>query len=295
MLHSSKMLPIISSLSTPVKVSFEFFPPKTEKMNESLWNSIKRLEFLKPDFVSVTYGAGGATRERTHDTVVRIKKETSLEPAAHLTCVDASRKEIDKIIHEYKNTGIKHIVALRGDAPENSGKYTPRSDGYAYAVDLIKGIKRIGDFDISVAAYPETHPDAPSADFDMDNLKRKIDAGASRAITQFFFDMDIYHRFMDRIDKAGITIPVIPGILPVTNFKQIVGFANRSNTTIPKWMHELFDGLDDDPITRKLIAATVAIEQCRTLASDGIRDFHFYTLNRADLVYAICHVLGVRP
>lgn len=293
--NALETLPIISSLSTPVKVSFEFFPPKTEKMNESLWKSIKRLESLKPDFVSVTYGAGGATRERTHDTVVRIKKETSLEPAAHLTCVDASKEEIDKIIHEYKDAGIKHIVALRGDSPEDSGKYTPRPDGYAYAVDLIKGIKKIGDFDISVAAYPEFHPDSPSADFDMDNLKRKIDAGATRAITQFFFDVDVYRRFMDRIDKAGITIPVIPGILPVTNFKRVVDFADKSNTTIPKWMHELFDGLDDDPITRKLIAATVAIEQCRTLASDGIRDFHFYTLNRADLVYAICHVLGVRP
>jgi methylenetetrahydrofolate reductase (NADPH) len=288
-------LPIAAATARPVSVSFEFFPPKTEKMQETLWDCIKRLEPLAPSFVSVTYGAGGTTRERTHDTVVRIARETSLKPAAHLTCVGHQKGEVDDIARRYWDEGIRHIVALRGDAPEGSGAYAPTPGGYAYAVDLVEGLKRIADFEISVAAYPEMHPDAPSAQFDLDNLKRKVDAGATRAITQYFFDVDVYRRFVDRARAAGITVPILPGILPVTNFAQVQKFSAACGASVPAWMASLFAGLDDDPDTRRLVAATVAAEQCRALAADGVTDFHFYTLNRADLAYAISHILGVRP
>ena len=288
-------LPIAAAASRPVNVSFEFFPPKTEKMQETLWECIKRLEPLAPSFVSVTYGAGGTTRERTHDTVVRIARETSLKPAAHLTCVGHSQGEVDDIARRYWDEGIRHIVALRGDAPEGSGKYVPTPGGYDYAVDLVKGLKRIADFEISVAAYPEMHPDAPSAQFDLDNLKAKVDAGATRAISQYFFDVDVYRRFRDKAAAAGITVPILPGILPVTNFAQVQKFSAACGASVPDWMAKLFEGLDDDPDTRRLVAATVAAEQCRALAADGVTDFHFYTLNRADLAYAISHILGVRP
>lgn len=288
-------LPIAAAASRPVNVSFEFFPPKTEKMQETLWECIKRLEPLAPSFVSVTYGAGGTTRERTHDTVVRIARETSLKPAAHLTCVGHSQGEVDDIARRYWDEGIRHIVALRGDALEGSGKYVPTPGGYDYAVDLVKGLKRIADFEISVAAYPEMHPDAPSAQFDLDNLKAKVDAGATRAISQYFFDVDVYRRFRDKATAAGITVPILPGILPVTNFAQVQKFSAACGASVPDWMAKLFEGLDDDPDTRRLVAATVAAEQCRALAADGVTDFHFYTLNRADLAYAISHILGVRP
>jgi len=282
-------------LPEDVSVSFEFFPPKTDVMEQRLWECVQRLAPLSPAFVSVTYGAGGTTRERTHDTVCRIRRETDLEPAAHLTCVDATRSEIDEIARRYWDAGIRHIVALRGDAPEGGGTYTPHPGGYAYASDLVAGLKGIADFEISVAAYPETHPEASSPKADLDNLKRKIDAGATRAITQYFFDPDVYFRFLDRTQAAGITVPIVAGILPVTNFKQVTKFSDACGTSVPDWMHGLFDGLDDDPETRKLIAATVAAEQCRALHEGGVREFHFYTLNRADLTFAICHLLGVRP
>ncbi len=289
-------LPVAALAPTDIQVSFEFFPPKTEKMQDTLWNSLKRLEPLAPKFVSVTYGAGGTTRERTHDTVVRIRRETSMVPAAHLTCVGAGRDDIDAVARRYWEAGIRHIVALRGDPPEGIGeRYVPHPGGYAYAGDLVAGLKRIADFEISVAAYPETHPEAASPEADIDNLKRKIDAGATRAITQYFFDVDAFRRFMDRVAAAGITVPIVPGILPVTNFAQVVRFSNMCGASVPEWMAELFAGLDDDPETRKLVAATVAAEQCRALAADGVREFHFYTLNRADLTFAICHILGVRP
>ena len=291
----SPVLPIAAATARPVNVSFEFFPPKTEKMQETLWECIKRLEPLAPSFVSVTYGAGGTTRERTHDTVVRIARETGLKPAAHLTCVGHEKGEVDDIARRYWDEGIRHIVALRGDAPEGSGKYQPTPGGYAYAADLVEGLKRIADFEISVAAYPEMHPDAPSAQFDLDNLKRKVDAGATRAITQYFFDVDVYRRFVERARAAGITVPIVPGILPVTNFAQVQKFSAACGASVPAWMAALFEGLDGDPDTRKLVAATVAAEQCRALAADGVTDFHFYTLNRADLAYAFSHILGVRP
>ncbi len=288
-------MPILAALKRPIGVSFEFFPPKTDKMQEQLWACVRRLEPLAPDFVSVTYGAGGSTRERTHQTVTRIARETSLKPAAHLTCVGATRAEIDEIARQYWRDGIRHIVALRGDMPDNAGPYQPLADGYAYAADLVAGLKRIADFEISVAAYPETHPEAASPQADLDNLKRKIDAGATRAITQYFFDVDVYRRFLDRCRKAGIGVPIVAGILPVTNFAQVRRFSAACGTNVPAWMADLFEGLDDDPETRRLVAATVAAEQCRALAADGVDQFHFYTLNRADLAYAICHILGVRP
>ena len=287
-------LAIASPLPNDVRVSFEFFPPNTEKANETLWNSIQRLSPLKPSYVSVTYGAGGSTRERTHATVYRLRHETDLEPAAHLTCVGATTDEIDDIAHSYWDAGVKHIVALRGDPAEGGGPYQPHPGGYAYASDLVAGLKNIADFNISVAAYPETHPEATGAEADLDNLKRKIDAGASEAITQFFFDTDVYLKFLERARAAGITVPIIPGILPVTNFTRVAEFSDKCGTKVPHWMADLFDGLDDDPQTRKLVAAGVAAEQCRTLHTEGITDFHFYTMNQADLVYAICHILGVR-
>jgi methylenetetrahydrofolate reductase (NADPH) len=274
-------------------VSFEFFPPKTPEMEETLWRSITRLAPLEPRFVSVTYGAGGSTRERTHATVKRIRDETDLEPAAHLTCVAASRDEIDAVARSYWESGIRHIVALRGDVPDE-GPYTPQPDGYAYSPDLVSGLHRIAPFEISVAAYPETHPEAPSPEFDIDVLKRKIDAGATRAITQFFFETDAYFRFLDRLEKAGLSLPVVPGILPITNFKTVARFSAGCGAVVPQWLANLFDGLDDDPEQRKLVAASVAVEQCRKLQAQGIDEFHFYTLNRAELTIAICRMLGIR-
>ncbi|HUN48593.1 MAG TPA: methylenetetrahydrofolate reductase [Stellaceae bacterium] len=275
-------------------VSFEFFPPKTAEMEAKLWQAVKRLEPLGPRFVSVTYGAGGTTRERTHATVVRIRRETALEPAAHLTCVGASRAEIDEVARRYWEAGIRHVVALRGDAPAGSGRYEPHPVGYPYAAELVAGLKRAADFEITVAAYPEMHPEAASAAADLDNLKRKIDAGASRAISQFFFDIEVYLRFVERARAAGITVPIVPGILPVTNVAQVKKFAGACGASVPSWMAALFEGLDGDPETRRLVAASIAIEQCRRLQAEGIGEFHFYTLNRADLAVAICHMLGVR-
>jgi methylenetetrahydrofolate reductase (NADPH) len=282
-------------VSTPIQVSFEFFPPKTEKMAEHLWAAIERLAPLQPRFVSVTYGAGGSTRERTHEVVDRIQREKGVQAAAHLTCVAATRAEVDEVARRYWQAGIKHIVALRGDPPEGEVKYTPHPGGYDYATDLVAGLKRVGDFEISVAAYPEMHPEAKSPDADLDNLKRKIDAGATRAITNFFFGTDVYRRFRDRAAAAGIKVPIVPGLLPVSNFTQTVKIAARCGASVPKDLHDLFAGLEDDPDTRKLVAATVTADQVRTLERDGVTDFHFYTLNRADLTYAICHILGLRP
>jgi len=287
-------LAVATPLPRDVQVSFEFFPPKTEKAEAGLWSAIKRLEPLQPSYVSVTYGAGGTTRERTHATVSRLKKETTLEPAAHLTCIDARREEIDQIARQYWEEGVRHIVALRGDPSEGGQGYLPHPGGYAYASDLVTGLKKVADFEISVAAYPEGHPAASSPEADLDNLKRKIDNGATRAISQFFFDTEVFLRFLDRTRAAGIDLPIVPGILPVTNFARVKEFANLCGASIPPWMADLFEGLDDDPETRKLVAATVAAEQCRTLHKNGVNAFHFYTLNRADLTYAICHILGAR-
>jgi methylenetetrahydrofolate reductase (NADPH) len=278
-----------------LKISFEFFPPKTEAMEAQLWAAIERLRPLAPRFVSVTYGAGGGTRERTHATVERILRDTPLAPAAHLTCVAATRAEVDAVARRYWDAGLRHIVALRGDPPEGTAGYIAHADGYAYAADLVAGLRRVHDFDISVAAYPETHPEAATPRADLDNLKRKIDAGANRAITQFFFDTDVYLRFVERARAAGITVPIVPGILPVTNFAQVMRFAKLCGASVPAWLARLFEGLDDDPDTRRLVAATVAAEQCRRLQDQGVDEFHFYTLNRADLSYAICHILGLRP
>jgi methylenetetrahydrofolate reductase (NADPH) len=278
----------------PVTVSFEFFPPNDAAMEQTLWASIQRLAPLAPRFVSVTYGADGSTRERTHNVVTRILRETALTPAPHLTCVGAPRGEILDIARDYWDAGVRHIVALRGDAPAGQAGYTPHPDGFAYAVDLVKGLKTVGDFDISVAAYPEVHPEAPDARFDLDNLRAKLDAGASRAITQFFFDTDAYLRFRDQCAAAGITAPIVPGILPITRFPQMLRFAKRCGASVPEWLAHRFDGLDDDPETRRMIAASFAIEQVRRLQQHGVQEFHFYTLNRAELTYAICHALGVR-
>jgi methylenetetrahydrofolate reductase (NADPH) len=279
----------------PPRISFEFFPPKTPEMDERLWAAIQRLEPLRPRFVSVTYGAGGSTRERTHATVRRIRQETGLEPAAHLTCVAATREEIDAVARDYWDAGVRHIVALRGDPPGGVGtSYTAHPGGYAYAADLVAGLKRIGDFEISVAAYPETHPAARSPGHDLDNLKQKLGAGADRAITQFFFDVDTFLRFRDRAAAAGITVPIVPGILPVTNFAQLKRMSAGCGASIPAWMGAHFEVLDDDPETRRLVAASLAAEQCRRLHANGVQEFHFYTLNRADLIVAICHLLGVR-
>jgi methylenetetrahydrofolate reductase (NADPH) len=288
-------LPLPAGLPANLKISFEFFPPKTEAMAETLWHSIKRLEPLRPRFVSVTYGAGGSTRERTHATVMRILKETALKPAAHLTCVNATRDEVDEVARTYWEGGVRSIVALRGDAPDAAAGYAPTPGGYAYAADLVAGLKKVADFDISVAAYPETHPEAKSPEADLDNLKRKLDAGADRAITQYFFGAEPFLRFLERARAAGITAPIVPGILPVQNFAQVVKFSAMCGTSVPDWMGGLFEGLDDDPETRSLVAATVAAEQCRQLHAHGIDEFHFYTLNRADLAYAISHILGLRP
>jgi len=278
-------------------VSFEFFPPKTAEMEATLWDSVTRLAPLQPDFVSVTYGAGGSTRERTHATVKRILGETALTPAAHLTCVAATKPEIDEVIHGYHAAGVRHIVALRGDPVGGVGeKYAPHPGGYKNGADLVAGIKRIApDIDVSVSAYPEKHPDSPTVAADIDMLKAKVDAGASRAMTQFFFENDQYFRYLDRVRAAGINVPIVPGILPVQNFKQTKNFAARTGASVPDWLAERFDGLDDDAATRKLIAAAVAAEQVLDLVDRGVTDFHFYTMNRADLVYAVCHLLGLRP
>ena len=281
-------------ITNNVQVSFEFFPPHTEQMQETLWKSIQRLQPLAPSFVSVTYGADGSTRERTHDVVQRIVNETELTVAPHLTCVNASRGEIDDIAREYWDMGIRHVVALRGDAPEGTAKYTPTPGGYAYAADLVAGLRKVADFDISVAAYPEVHPEAPSPEFDLDNLKRKLDAGASRAITQFFFETELFLNFRDRCAAAGIDSAIVPGILPITRFAQMTKFAAQCGTSVPDWLRERFEGLDDDPETRNLIAASVAIEQVRRLQAEGVDEFHFYTLNRSELTVAICHALGIR-
>ena len=278
----------------PPHVSFEFFPPKTAEMEAKLWATVKRLEPLGPRFVSVTYGAGGTTRERTHATVCRIRGETALEPAAHLTCVGASRGEIDEVARQYWDAGIRHIVALRGDPPNGAAGYEPHPQGYRWASELVAGLKRVADFEISVAAFPETHPEAASGAADLDNLKRKIDAGANRAITQFFFDVEVYLRFVERVRAAGIHVPIVPGILPVTNFAQVKKFATLCGAAVPAWMGAQFEDLDDDPETRRLVAASIAAEQCRLLQANGVNEFHFYTLNRADLTVAICHMLGVR-
>jgi methylenetetrahydrofolate reductase (NADPH) len=278
----------------PVSVSFEFFPPNDAAMEQTLWESIQRLAPLAPRFVSVTYGADGSTRERTHNVVTRILRETPLTAAPHLTCIGAPRGEILDIARGYWESGVRHIVALRGDAPVGQGAYVPHPDGFAYAADLVRGLRAVGDFDISVAAYPEVHPEAPNADFDLDNLRAKIDAGANRAITQFFFDTDAYLRFRDRCIASGIRAEIVPGILPITRFPQMLRFAKRCGAGVPEWLQHRFDGLDDDPDTRRMIAASFAIEQVRRLQEHGVQEFHFYTLNRAELTYAICHALGVR-
>src|SRR5262245_478466 len=279
-----------------IQASFEFFPPKTEEMDKTLWESITRLAPLAPRFVSVTYGAGGSTRERTHATVKRILGETALTPAAHLTCVAATRAEIDDVIRSYCAAGVRHIVALRGDPLGGIGEtYAPHPGGYENAADLVGGIKRIADVEVSVSAYPEKHPDSPTVEADIDMLEAKVDAGATRAITQSFFENDLYFRYLDRARARGITVPVVPGILPVQNFKQTRSFAARCGASVPDWLAERFDGLDDDAATRKLIAAAVAAEQVIDLVDRGVTDFHFYTMNRADLVYAVCHLLGLRP
>jgi methylenetetrahydrofolate reductase (NADPH) len=277
-------------LAGKVNVSFEFFPPNTATMENTLWHSIKRLEGLNPKFVSVTYGANQSTRERTHRIISRIQTETSLIPVPHLTCVGTSKQELIDIAQSYWQSGIKHIVALRGDLPEAESNQINKD---FYALDLIRLLKSVADFEITVAAYPEIHPEAPSEQFDLMNLKRKVDAGASRAISQFFFDTETYLRYRDRCLAAGIEVEIVPGILPVTNFQQLLRFSKMANVSVPAWMHKLYQGLDNDPITRQLIAANVAIEQVKVLAKEGIRDFHFYTLNRSDLTYAICHSLGV--
>jgi methylenetetrahydrofolate reductase (NADPH) len=278
-----------------VLVSFEFFPPSTEAMQATLWSSVTRLEPLAPRFVSVTYGADGSTRERTHDAVERIVRETSLTAAPHLTCISATRGEIEEIARSYWDLGIRHIVALRGDLPKDNPNYRPPRNGFAYAADLVAALRKVADFDISVAAYPEVHPEAPDAAVDLDNLKRKLDAGASRAITQFFFDPTLYLKFRDRCAAAGIDSEVVPGILPITRFPQLTRFAESCGASVPAWLRDRFDGLDDDLETRQMIAASVAIEQVQALRREGVSEFHFYTLNRSELTYAICHALGVRP
>ena len=286
--------PLFADARGDIEVIFEFFPHKTEKMEQNLWESIKTLEPLHPRFVSVTYGAGGSTRERTHATVERILAETPLTPAAHLTCVGATREEVDAVARDYWEVGVRHIVALRGDSPEPGTKYQPHPGGYRDAADLVAGLTRVAPFDISVAAYPEVHPDSSTRAFDLENLKRKVDAGASRAITQFFFSADCFLRFRDEAADAGIDVEIVPGILPVSNVAQTRRFAEMCGASIPSWLNAMFEGLDDLPAARQLIAAAVAAELSGQLYAGGVRHFHFYTLNRAELSYAICHLLGVR-
>ncbi len=277
-----------------LNISFEFFPPKTEEMEMKLWEVILKLRNLNPNFVSVTYGAGGSTRERTHQTIKRIIDQTGLKPASHLTCVAASKDEINEILRNYWEIGVRHIVALRGDMPASSSNYQLHPDGYKYANELVAGIRKVADFEISVAGYPEKHPEARTLDEDIDNLKRKVDAGATRVITQFFFDAEVYFRFVEKCQKAGINIPIVPGILPVTNVKQTKHFAKMCGAKIPDWMDKIFVGLDERQETRQLISVIVATELCRILHNNGVNDFHFYTLNRSELTAAICHVLGIR-
>ena len=287
--------PLYADLPGDVAVSFEFFPPKTETMDKTLWESVETLAPLAPRFVSVTYGAGGSTRERTHATVARIASDTVIPAAAHLTCVNASRAEIDAIADDYWNAGVRHIVALRGDPPVAGGRFEARPDGYASAAELVAGLKRRHDFEVSVSAYPEVHPEAGCLNADLDALKAKLDAGATRAITQFFFEPETFFRFRDAVSAAGIDAEIVPGILPVSNFAQLQRMAVPCATNVPGWMAHLFAGLDDKPAARQLVAATVAAELCRRLYAGGVRHLHFYTLNRAELAYAICHMLGVRP
>jgi len=283
------------SRSTHINVSFEFFPPKTEEMDAALWDAITRLAPLEPSFVSVTYGAGGSTRERTHATVARLVKETALKPAAHLTCVGATREEINSVIRSYADAGVKHIVALRGDPPEGPGsRFEAHPGGYQTSTDLVAGIRKLGDFEVTVSAYPEKHPESGTLDQDIDVLAAKVDAGATRAITQFFFENELYLKYLNRVRQRGITIPILPGIVPVQNFKQTASFAKKTGASVPQWLAERFEGLDNDPATRRLIAAAVAAEQVLDLVDEGICNFHFYTMNKADLVYAICHLLGLR-
>lgn len=290
---SNSMSPL--SATPPITVSFEFSPPKTDKAKEALWASIGRLAPLRPTFMSVTYGALGSTRERTHDTVVRIQKEKGIKAAAHLTCVGATRDEVDAVARHYWDAGIRHIVALRGDPPEGTTQYVPHPGGYAYGVDLVAGLKRVADFEVSVAAYPEVHPQSVSAQADLDNLKRKIDAGATRAITNLFFDPDVYLRFRDRAVAAGISVPILPGLMPVINFVRTSVIAVKCGATVPQWLHDRFAGLEDDEGTRKLVGATVIANQVEALKKEGVGAFHFYTMNSAELTYAICCLLGLRP
>lgn len=287
--------PLFADLAGDAQVSFEFFPPKTPKMEEALWDAVQTLAPLAPRFVSVTYGAGGSTRERTHATVERIVRETNVPAAAHLTCVDASRAEIDEVARAYWSAGVRHIVALRGDPPVAGTPFEAHPAGYAGAADLVAGLKAIAPFEISVACYPETHPDSATAAADLDNLKRKLDAGATRAITQFFFEPETFFRFRDQVAAAGIDAEIMPGIMPVSNFGAIQRMSAMCGTAVPPWMARLFEGLDDHPAARQLVAATVSAELCRRLYAGGVRHFHFYTLNRAELSYAICHLLGLRP
>jgi methylenetetrahydrofolate reductase (NADPH) len=285
-----------SDIGQAIRVSFEFFPPKTEEMEARLWETVTRLAPLKPEFVSVTYGAGGSTRERTARTVARILKETDVTPAAHLTCVDATKEEVDAVVREFAALGIKRFVALRGDPAAGIGaQYRPTPGGYFNAAELVAGLKAFADFDISVSAYPEKHPESPDFATDIDMLKRKVDNGATRAITQFFFDNDLYERYVERVRRAGIYIPILPGILPIHNFRQVTNFCSRSGTHVPAWLADRFDGLENDPQTHMLVAAAVAAEQVLDLVERGVQDFHFYTMNRADLAFAICHMIGIRP
>jgi methylenetetrahydrofolate reductase (NADPH) len=278
-----------------ITVSFEFFPPKSDEMESRLWDTVTRLEPLQPKFVSVTYGAGGSTRERTARTVKRILTDSSLTPAAHLTCVDATREEIDQVIAEFAGMGVTRFVALRGDPAEGVGaRYQPHENGYANAAELVGALKATGDVDISVSAYPEKHPESPDFATDIDMLKRKVDAGATRAITQFFFDNDLYERYVERVRRAGIYIPIVAGILPVHNFTQVANFSARCGAHVPAWMAERFAGLQSDPQTHALVASAVAAEQVMDLVERGVGDFHFYTMNRADLVFAMCHMIGIR-
>lgn len=287
--------PLFSGLAGDIDVSFEFFPPKTDKMAQTLWHSVETLSPLSPRFVSVTYGAGGSTRERTHEAVRRIVNETQMPAAAHLTCVNATREEVDAVAREYWDEGVRHIVALRGDPPEGGSAYTPHPGGYANAAELITGLKKVADFEISVAAYPEVHPDSPDRQADLDNLKRKFDAGATRAITQFFFDPECFFEFRDKAVAAGIEGEIVPGVMPVLSFSAVQRMSGLCGTGIPDWMEGLFEGLDEKPEARQLVSATIAAEMCRRLYAGGVRQFHFYTLNRAELSYAICHMLGLRP
>lgn len=282
--------------SGEIDVSFEFFPPKTDKMAETLWSSVRRLEPLRPEFVSVTYGAGGSTRERTHQTVERITRTTGMRAAAHLTCVDATKEEVDEVAKAYWDAGVRHIVALRGDPAAGVGsRYEPTPGGYAGAAELVEGLKKIGNFEVSVGGYPEGHPESPNLAADIEHLKRKVDAGADRIITQFIFDNEHYLRFLERARAAGIWVPITPGIVPIHNFKQVSGFAAKTGASIPAWLSHRFEGLQDDQTTGHLVAAAVATEQVMDLVDQGVKKFHFYTLNRADLVYATCHLLGLRP